>query len=212
MGFMNGLYKILRGPVRLFWRVKAEGLENVPEGGCLLAANHTSFADPIVISSVSPRKIRFMAKAELFRVPVLGRLIKGFGAFPVNRGGADVKSIKTTVSLIGSGEMVGIFPQGTRRPKIDPRETEIKGGVGMIAYHTKADVLPVMLVTKKRKTSLFRRTRVVFGKVIKYDELGLTGAGRDGYQRAAELIFSRICELETAAGARETGKDETENS
>ena len=212
MGFFSGLYKILRGPVRLLWRVKAEGLENVPEGGCLLAANHTSFADPIVISSVSPRKIRFMAKAELFRVPVLGRAIRGFGAFPVNRGGADVKSIKTTVSLIGEGEIVGIFPQGTRRPKVDPRETEIKGGIGMIAYHTKSDVLPVMIVTKKRKTSIFRRTRVVFGKVIKFEELGLTGAGRDGYQRAAELIFSRVCELETAAGARETGKDETDDS
>ena len=209
MGFFNGLYKILRGPVRLFWRVKAEGLENVPEGGCLLAANHTSFADPIVISSVSPRKIRFMAKAELFRVPVLGRTIKGFGAFPVNRGGADVKSIKTTVSLVGSGEIVGIFPQGTRRAKIDPRETEVKGGVGMIAYHTKADVVPVFIDTKKKKTSIFRRTRIVFGKVIKYEELGLSGAGRDGYQRAAELIFSRVCEL---GYPPESEKNGTENS
>ncbi len=195
--------------MRLFWRVKAEGLENVPEGGCLLAANHTSFADPIVISSVSPRKIRFMAKAELFRAPVLGPVIKGFGAFPVNRGGADVKSIKTTVSLIESGEIVGIFPQGTRRPKTDPRETEVKGGVGMIAYHSKADVIPVFIDTKKKKTSIFRRTRIVFGKVIKYEELGLSGAGRDGYQRAAELIFSRVCELGYPTESEENG---TENS
>ena len=120
--FYRGIYKIFHRPVKAVYRLKVEGAENIPEGGCILASNHTSVMDALVLSAaVGGRQIRYMAKSELFRVPLFGRLIRSLGAYPVDRGGADVRSIKTAISLIGDGEMLGIFPQGTRRSGVDPR-------------------------------------------------------------------------------------------
>ena len=195
MGFYKGFHKIFRHPLKWIFRVKAEGLENVPEGGCILASNHTAIPDVIVISAPIKRQVRYMAKAELMRTPVVGPFMRLLGAYSVDRGGTDVKSLKYTMELIESGELVGIFPQGTRRPGVDPRETEVKGGVGLIAYHTKADVLPVFIDTKKRRTAAFRRTRVIFGPVIKNSELGFENGGSREYLAAANLIFDRICTL-----------------
>lgn len=135
-----------------------------------------------------------MAKKELFKTP-LCPLIKALGAYPVDRGGADVKSIKTTISLIESGELVGIFPQGHRHGGEDPRETEIKAGVGFIAYHTKASIVPVFLENDKMKTKMFKKNTVTFGKQISYDELGFTKGGRDEYMNASKTIFRHICAI-----------------
>lgn len=193
--FYDNFYKIFVKPVKFMWRIKSTGVENIPEGGCILACNHTSLSDVIVVSAASNRQVRYMAKKELFKIPLLSQLIKALGAYPVTRGGADMKSVKQTISLIESGELIGMFPQGTRRPKVDPRTTEIKGGVGMFAYHTKSDVLPVFIDNKSRKTKIFRKNEVIFGPVIKYEELGIKGTGRDEYMRASSLVFDRICSL-----------------
>lgn len=204
MSFFRFIYKVFGGPFRLLFRVKAEGTEHIPEGGFILAANHTAIPDVIVITCAARRQVRYMAKAELFRIPVLRRLFRGLGAYPVNRGGADVKSLKYTVSLLESGQTVGIFPQGTRRPRVDPRTTEIKGGVGFIAYHTGADVLPVFLDSKKMKTKPFSRNRVIFGELIKNSELGFEKGGAKEYDRAAKTVFDRVCALKY--GTEESGE------
>lgn len=200
MGFYEKFYKTFARPVRAMWRVEIAGAENIPEGGCILACNHTSLSDVIVVSAASNRQVRYMAKKELFKIPLLAPLIKALGAYPVSRAGADMKSFKKTISLIESGELIGMFPQGTRRPGVDPRETEVKGGVGMFAYHTKADVLPVFIDSKKMKTKIFHKNKVIFGPVIKYEELGLNGMGNAEYMKAAALVFEKICALKYSEG------------
>lgn len=194
--FYDRIYKFFHRPLRALYRIKIKGEENIPSGGCILASNHTSLSDVLVLSaSLGGRQIRYMAKEELFRIPLLSPLIRALGAYPVRRGAADVNSIKTAVSLIEDGEMLGIFPQGTRQSGVDPRTTSVKGGVGMIAFHTKADVLPVFIDNDSRKTRIFRRNTVIIGPVIRFDELLLRDGCMAEYRAAAELIWSRICAL-----------------
>ena len=104
-------------------------------------------------------------------------------------------AIRKTISLIEKGELVGMFPQGTRHPGVDPRTTEVKNGAGMIAYRAKCDVIPVYIKTKNNHTMLFKKTTVVFGAPISYDEFGFSDGGTKEYEAASRLIFDRICAL-----------------
>ena len=111
MSFYRTMYKIFAAPVRWVYRLQAVGVENIPQRGCILASNHTAFSDVLIISAAAKRQVRYMAKKELFKIPLLAQLITGLGAYPVNRGGADVGSIKRTIHMLEEGELIGIFPQ-----------------------------------------------------------------------------------------------------
>lgn len=193
-------YQVIRffflWPVRLLFRVRAEGEEKLPkDGGYILCANHTSMLDVLILSVCNDRQIRYMAKAELFKIPLLRGLITFLGAYPVNRGGADVKSLRRTISLIEEGCAIGIFPQGTRHPHVDPAGTPVKHGVGMIAYHAKATVVPAYIRTKGNRVMMFKKTVLVIGDPIPYDELGFEKGGTKEYKAATEKIFTEICAL-----------------
>lgn len=198
MGVYQFWYKLLARPLRALYRIKITGLENLPEKGCgyLLCSNHTSLSDVFVIEASLDRQVKFMAKKELFKIPVLKSIITSLGAFPVDRGGADVESIKRTIAMIENGDTVGIFPQGTRHQGEDPRETEVKHGVGLIAYRAKCGVIPVLIRTKKWQVKLFRKTEFIIRKPIEYSELGFSDGGIKEYNAAAEKIFSAICGTE----------------
>lgn len=194
--FYERIYKFLSKPVRWFYRAKTIDGDKMPmEGGCLVCSNHTGLHDVIVLAACMKRQPRYMAKKELFKIPLLKQLITALGAFPVERKRADVGALKTAISMIKSGEAVTIFPQGTRYKGIDPKETKPKNGVGMIAYHTGAPVVPVYIRTKKHHTLPFRRTEIICGDVIMPEELGFENGGSAEYSHAAELIFERICAL-----------------
>ncbi len=195
MTFYQWIYKTLKPVVSALYRIEAHGVENLPENGAILASNHTAFSDVLVISAASTRQVRYMAKQELFKIPLLAQLIRALGAYPVNRGGADVGSIKRTFELIDSGELIGIFPQGHRYGNVDPRTTEVKAGVGMIAYHTKASVVPVFLDSKLGKTRAFRKNIVTFGTPVTFEELAFEKSGMAEYSRASRVIFDRICAI-----------------
>lgn len=194
--FYEKAYRLLSVAFKKIFRATVTGTENEPEsGGCILCANHTSFLDVIILAVMMKRPVRYMAKKELFKVPLLGALIKSLGAYAVDRNGNDVSSIKYTLSLLKEGELVGMFPQGTRCPGINPRNTEIKHGVGMMIYRSKVNVLPVFIKTKNNKTRLFRKTEIIVGELIKYDDLGYSDGGAPEYKRASEYIFDKICTL-----------------
>lgn len=191
------VYKLLVHPVRAFFRITVTGEENLPHDGkgYILTSNHTSLLDALIIEASVDRQVKFMAKKEVFSVPVIGRVVRACGAFPVNRGGADVESIKTTVRLLEGGDTVGIFPQGTRHPGEDPRKTEVRHGVGLIAYRAKCGMIPVYIKTKKNKVAFFRKTEFIIGKPLSYEDLGFTDGGIAQYRNAANLVFDRICAL-----------------
>ena len=195
MTFYQWIYNTLGPAVSALYRIEAHGVENIPADGAIVASNHTSFADVLVISAAAKRQVRYMAKKELFKIPLLAPLIKALGAYPVNRGGPDVSSIKRTIELIEGGELIGIFPQGHRYGGQDPRTTEIKAGIGMITYRTKAPVVPVFLDGKSGKTRMFRKNVITFGEPIRFEELEFVKGGMTEYTRASQIIFNRICEI-----------------
>ncbi len=181
---------------RFFMQVKPIGLENIPkEGGVILCSNHIGAVDVVSIGSVCPRQLTFVAKKELFSIPLLGAIVKGLGAIKVDRGGGDVGAIKASVTAAEAGKVLSIFPQGHRYPGVDPAKTPIHHGAGLIAYHSGCDVLPVCIKLKGGRYRLFRRTEVIFGRVIKNSELGFTEGGTKEYKAAAEKIFSEIIKL-----------------
>jgi 1-acyl-sn-glycerol-3-phosphate acyltransferase len=104
--------------VKGLYRLRAQGLEHIPEGGFVLAANHTSNFDPwpLGIPFLPKRQLRFMAKAELFN-PVLAPILRAGGAFKVRRGEGDVEAMRTAAELAREGEIVVMFPEGTRQRK-----------------------------------------------------------------------------------------------
>src|ERR671930_1058629 len=104
--------------VKGLYRLRVEGLEHLPEGGFVLAANHTSNFDPwpLGIPLLPRRQLRFMAKSELFN-PILAPILRAGGAFKVRRGEGDVEAMRTAVELVRGGEIVVMFPEGTRQRK-----------------------------------------------------------------------------------------------
>ncbi|MBQ8174781.1 MAG: 1-acyl-sn-glycerol-3-phosphate acyltransferase [Clostridia bacterium] len=195
--FYRRAWNAVAGFFRFVMRLSATGKENVPaEGGYILCINHIAAVDVISVAAVCPRQLRFLAKKELFRIPLLGWLIRRLGACPLDRGGSDVAAIKKTVSLASGGELVGIFPQGHRYPGKNPADTPIKNGAGMIAYRSRCSVIPVCLKMKKQKYALFRRVEVIFGNPISNEELFPAGEGNsEAYAAASRRIFDEICRL-----------------
>lgn len=194
--FYKGIRAIFLKPVRALFRIHVTNPENMlRDQGCLLCANHTSMLDVLILSAGLDCQIRYMAKKELFSIPGLKQLITALGAYPVNRGGADVSSIKRTIALLGDGQPVGIFPQGTRHPGVDPAVTPIKNGIGMIAWHAKTPIVPLYIQTKGNRVRFFQKTELIVGKPVSFEELGMTGGGTAQYSAASERVFRDICAL-----------------
>ena len=122
------LKKTIGGLVGWMFRVHVYGAENEPtaeQGQYIVVSNHISNADPVFLCvALNHQQPHFMAKKELFKVPLVNKLVAALGAYPVDRGGADVAAIKKTIKMLGEGISIGMFPQGHRRMKVDPRQTE----------------------------------------------------------------------------------------
>ena len=126
--FFHYVYILIKPIICLLFPHRAVGLENVPEGGALLCGNHASAWDPIIIAVCLPNdsRLAFMAKEQLFRIPLLRGIIAKLGAFPVKRGGSDLTAMKTAMKRLNEGGRLIIFPEGTR---VDHQgEVEAKGG------------------------------------------------------------------------------------
>ncbi len=198
MNIYKGAKKALEGFAKLVFNIHVHGSENEPtEGGYIAIANHISFVDVFVTAVAVKRQIRFMAKKELFKIPLLGGLLKSLGAFPVDRKKNATAALRTSISLLNSEEVVGIFPLGTRTSgmKFDTLANMVKGGAAMVCYRAKAPVLPMFISTKNDKACLFRRIDIYVGKPIAYEEFGFTDGGNGEYMKGAMLMFERICDL-----------------
>jgi 1-acyl-sn-glycerol-3-phosphate acyltransferase len=141
---------------------KIEGIENVPlEGPVIIACNHVSYWDPILVGCALPRQIFFMAKEELFQKPVLGFAIKKLGAFPVKRKQGDVSAIRKSLEILKGNKVLGIFPEGTRSKSGTIQEA--MAGIALIMEKSKAPILPIKVYGAK---GLLRQKRGNIGVVI----------------------------------------------
>ena len=190
--FMRAL---LGGIVRLIFRVKVIGAENIPDDGALICANHIGIRDVFLIAATYPRLIRFIAKKGIFKVPVIGQIVTAWGAIKVERNGGDLAAIRAAIDLTERGNTVAIFPQGHRFPGVNPLTTPRKNGAALIAYRSGCDVLPVCIKVNNNEYAPFRRVEIVYGKLIKNSELGFSSGGSAEYEKANDYIFSKIGEL-----------------
>ena len=181
----------------LLYRVKVVNRDKeIFDKPFIVYANHTSLMDVVVMVIAMKNQIRYMAKKEIFKVPVVNWFVKAMGAFPVDRKNGDVSAIKTTLSLLKNGECVGIFPQGTRRPYQNPRETEVKDGIGMLASRAGVGIVPIYIKNKKNKLKLFHRNTIIIGDYIPPEEFAFPElSGKEKYKKISEYAFDKLCTL-----------------
>lgn len=177
-----------------FYNYRVTGRENVPESGAYIAcANHLSAIDPIFVGISLPHRMFFMAKAELFRTRLIGALMRGLGAYPIKRGEPDIKSIKTSLKLLGDGRVLGLFPEGTR---FKASEAPAEPGIALLAIKSKVPVLPVAIVSNYK---FFKRTRVIIGKPIELTEYYDKKLRNEDYIKISTNIMNTINELKKDA-------------
>lgn len=183
------------------FRLRARGREHVPsEGGFVLACNHVSSFDPWPLGlPLWPRRfLRFMAKSELYWFP-LTPVLNGAGAFPVRRGQADAEAIETAVQLARAGNIVAMFPEGTRRTKglVKRFEARPRTGAARIALEAGVPLVPAAV----RGTDHLRRfapITVVYGEPVDIDDLRGATDVREAAQVATDRLMARIEELEAS--------------
>jgi 1-acyl-sn-glycerol-3-phosphate acyltransferase len=175
----------------LLFRLRTVGVDNIPKTGpVMLCSNHISNWDPPLLGTRVPRKVHFMAKAELFDIPLFASLIRALGAFPVKRGGVSKEAIRTAIQLLQDGNVICIFPEGTR----NNLAAVGKKGAASIALRAGAPVVPTAIIGKYRP---FRRMTIVYGKPLDLSEFA-SGSSQQT-ELATERIMNAIREL-LAAG------------
>lgn len=186
---------IARPLAKLLLRYRAFGRENIPKsGGFILCANHTSMIDIGLLVLTCKRPIHFMAKEELFRNPLLGRFFRHMGGFPISRGRGDSAAMDTAKEIVRRGDILGIFPEGTRTKDPKGHPARGKSGAALIASETNAAVLPCAIHYDgyDGKMHFFRRSYVRYGQIIPAEELKIDGLDRSQMRRASEKIMITI--------------------
>lgn len=174
-----------------FFRTKYTNARNIPaEGRYIFAPNHISGTDPILVGVGQKRPIRFMAKAELFKNPILRWLLTALGAFPVDRGKADMGSINNAINMIDNGDALGVFIEGTRSKTGELLRP--KSGAVMIAHQMNCMIVPVSITYRTKKKTIFSRRYVRFGEPVSTQELGIVNGGPREYRDASRELMDRI--------------------
>jgi 1-acyl-sn-glycerol-3-phosphate acyltransferase len=186
--FYSFARSVVAGVFKPWYRIEVSGLEYFPkENGVLLCTNHIHNFDPLVVGITAPRPVHFMAKEELFKVPVLGNIVRKCNAFPVKRGKGDRESLRAGLKVLKDGNVFGLFPEGTRS-----KTGEIgKGlsGAGFFALRTEADVIPCAIIGPYKS---LKTLKVVYGKPIAMEEMRDVKASAE---QVTELIMSEIDKL-----------------
>jgi len=186
--FYDFAKSVVTGIFKPLYRVEAIGLEHFPkEGGVLLCANHIHNFDPIIVGIMAPRPVHYMAKEEIFSVPVLGNIVRKCNAFPVKRGFSDREALRMGLKILKDGHVFGLFPEGTRS-----KNGELgKGlaGAGFFALRSSASVVPCAIIGPYQS---FRKLKVVYGEPIDLEEMRKEKASAE---QVTELIMSKIDKL-----------------
>jgi 1-acyl-sn-glycerol-3-phosphate acyltransferase len=186
----------------LLGRLELYGVENIPRSGpVILAANHLSNADPVIVAAVLPRATVFMAKEELLKIPGMVWVVKNYGSFTVRRGAADREAIRRALEALEHGRALGVFPEGTRSRSGALGEPH--AGVGMLALRTGAPVVPIAISGTDQVSPtkmLWRRPRIVvrIGEPMPSERMSgaLRGAAHEYTERVMEAIAALLPEAQ----------------
>ncbi len=182
---------ILRPAYKILYRYKIKNKGAIPaEGGVILASNHMSFADPVLLGLSEKRRLYFMAKQELFKNKFAASVIRALGAFPVERGAGDGKALKTGEDILKEGNVMTIFIEGTRTKTGDLLRP--RSGCALVAQQMQLPVVPCC-ITKRNFNHKFSKTIIHFGEVLTPEKMGLTpDSGRRELKVATNMIMGEI--------------------
>jgi 1-acyl-sn-glycerol-3-phosphate acyltransferase len=190
--FSRGLCKIL---TRAIYGFRSLNAENVPATGpVIVACNHVSYLDPVVLGIGFLRPVTYLAKKELFAIPVLGPIIVGLGVYPLDREAGGVAAVRAALRALKDGRCVGIFPEGTRNLT---GEVQGKGGAALLGALSGAPVVPAA-ISGTRRARPFHPIRVIYGEPIHVERK--RKADGDDLEKWTEEIMRRIRALEESIG------------
>jgi 1-acyl-sn-glycerol-3-phosphate acyltransferase len=190
--FSRGLCRVI---IRALYGFRAIHPENVPAAGAVIVAcNHVSYLDPVVLGIGFTRPVTYLAKKELFALPVLGPVIVGLGVYPLDREAGGVAAVRAALRALKEGRCVGIFPEGTRNLT---GEVEGKGGAALLGALSGAPVVPAA-ISGTRHARPFHPIRVIYGEpiIVKRQRK----ADGDDLEKWTEEIMRRIRALEESIG------------
>ena len=189
----NIVYKAVRLFAKCIFKIKINGAENFPaEGGCMVCSNHISMWDPVLLSCFMPRKISFIAKEELKKVPFVGSVLKACNTVFIKRNSGDLAAIKESIKWINTGSILGIFPTGTRE-KVNPG-AKPKSGAALIATKAATTVVPVGINATYK---LFSTVEINIGKPLDYTSFKGQRTNSEQLDGIAEEIYGKIIEIKS---------------
>lgn len=189
--------------LRLLFKLEVHGAEHIPrQGPALLVANHSSVLDPPLVGAVAPRPLYYLAKAELFRIPLFGAFFRAINVRPVERNGADPKALRLALRILKDGHALMVFPEGTRGEEGVLRKA--KGGAGMLALLSQAPVVPIYIegsgkvLPRGQVIPRPGRLRVRFGSPLHF-ALEDGGARKARYLEVSRAMMAAIAGLGATA-------------
>jgi 1-acyl-sn-glycerol-3-phosphate acyltransferase len=194
--------ELFRVFLKIVGRLKVIGRENVPKtGGLILASNHISYLDPPTVGMGVNRSVHFMAKEELFHNRFAAAWMRSIGTFPVRRGTADRKAIKQALQYLANGEIVCLFPEGTRSPDGSLQKAEM--GIGMFALKSHAPVVPVAIIGTDKVLPVhgglhFHPVTIIYGEPITFPDLYEIKESRESYEEVGRRVMAAIAELQSS--------------
>lgn len=189
------LYRFLRRVmawlVPRLMRFRPQGLENIPKDGpFVIAANHIHALDPIIVAIIVPQHVSFMAKEEVMHSRLLGWLVKQVGSFPVKRGKADIQAIRQALKVLAAGQVLGIFPEGTRS-KTGEMQAAFEG-TALLAARAEVPIVPVALHGQYRLGGILR---VNVGEPVRIPSAIAGKPTAEERAQGTEMIMQRIADL-----------------
>lgn len=200
--FYRGCFRLARAAIGIFYRIRVYGVENIPAGGAMVCANHSSNLDPFLIAFAFgiENHMYIIAKIELFRIPVISQVLRKLGMISVDRGTLDISTIKKTYKLFDKGQKVVIFPEGTRvheayaaRAETQRSDGEVSAKSGAVKLAERKGI-PVVPVYIPRKKPVFRRVPVIIDEPYYIRKLERKRTAQE-YEQLADDMMARIEEL-----------------
>jgi 1-acyl-sn-glycerol-3-phosphate acyltransferase len=195
-------YYIFKFFFKIYFRVSAYGVENIPKSGpCLIVANHVSFFDPPLVGTrITNRQVYFLARDTLFRNPVSRFILQRWNSIPINRGAGFMDAFDKALTKLKDGNLIIAFPEGTRSK--DGLLQKAKPGIGLLAYTAKVTVVPCMVkgayeaMPKGRKLPAPKKITLFYGKPIDLTELYSRPASKDVYKKISDIFMKNIESLD----------------
>jgi 1-acyl-sn-glycerol-3-phosphate acyltransferase len=182
----------------LLHRIRIEGRENIPDGGCLIVSNHVSFMDPTTVGWAIPKEIYYLGRKSLFKPPFLSWFLPMCNVLPIDREGHDIGALRRIIKMLQAGESIVLFPEGTRSP--DGNLQSAEPGAALVAVKADVSILPVRVfgtfesLSRTSKRLRFHRIRVVIGRPYR-PELPAGRLNKEAYESVAQEMMDHIAAL-----------------